>query len=124
MLGTALTLKVTWLDVTPLLTASTVTGPAAAPVTTSLVVPLATVGLASPVSEPLPEAWVKVTTLALSTVSMLANISSSVALSVHVDVDVMLAEQPLRTIWLIGPGPVGEMPSLVAVDKVPEEAVR
>jgi hypothetical protein len=83
------------------------TGPNALPVRRSLATPPEALTVLRPVTAPLPEIWVKVT-LGLSVVTMLPLASSTVAVAVQVVNKKMFDEQPPSTIWLAGPGPVGE----------------
>jgi len=90
--------------VRPLFEAVIVTEPAVWPVTVSDATPEEAVALPSPVTEPAPAVWAKVTTVELSLVTMLLLASSIAAVKVLVEPEATLAVPEVKTSFVADPG--------------------
>ena len=90
-IGPGVTEKVDVAEVRPALEAVIVTEPAMLPVTVRDAMPEEAVALPSPVTEPAPAVWAKLTTVVLSPVSTLPPASSTAAVSPFVEPEATLA---------------------------------
>ena len=85
--------------VRPEAVACIVTVPARTPVTVLVATPLEAVEAPVPLTEPAPEAWVKLTEVELSEVTVFPAASWTVAVSSRVEPEVRLVVAPVRATW-------------------------
>ena len=104
--------------VSPVAVACMTTGPTRAPVIVLVATPLAAVAVPVPVTVPEPEAFVKLTTVVLSPVTVLPAASWIVAVRTRVAPEVRLAVEPVRTMSAAAPWTTVKEPSVPVVRPV------
>ena len=101
--------------VRPEAVACIVTAPARTPVTVFVATPLEAVEAPVPLTEPAPEAWVKLTEVELSDVTVFPAASWTVAVSTRVAPEVRFAVEPVRATCAAAPGSTVNAPSVPVV---------
>ena len=105
-------------SVRPAAVASIVTEPASVPVIVFVATPPDAVALPVPLTEPVPDALAKATTVELSEVTVLPAASWIVAVRTRLAPEARLAVEPVRAIWAAAPWTTVNAPRVPVVRPV------